>query len=69
MSIRAKSSAAPLPKKLMTVKEVAERFAVRRETVRRWLREGKLPHEVYPGRRLLVPAEAVEAQIAKGAGR
>jgi excisionase family DNA binding protein len=47
------------PEKYMTIDEVGDRFHITRWTVRRWIDDNKLP-VVRVGRRLLIPAAAVE---------
>lgn len=41
--------------KLYTVPEVAAHFRVDRQTVRLWLRSGKFPNAIQPGRAWLIP--------------
>jgi excisionase family DNA binding protein len=44
---------------LLTVREVAERLAIREGTVRLWLAQGRLP-KVKCGRATRIPADSVE---------
>jgi excisionase family DNA binding protein len=54
---------------MLTVKEVAARLRANPQTVRRWLREGKL-HGVLPGGQKLgyrIPASEVDRLLGKAA--
>lgn len=51
--------------RLLTVKQVAEQFGVRTETVLRWIKSGRL-HAVMPGGTKVgyrIPASAVDSLI------
>jgi excisionase family DNA binding protein len=48
---------------LLTVEEVAERFRVNPQTVRRWIRRGLLPAAKVGGKEWRLRAEDVEAQL------
>jgi excisionase family DNA binding protein len=52
--------------KLISVKEAAERLAVRPGTVRLWLRLRRLPSVRVGERALRIPADAIEALIERG---
>ena len=55
-------------KKLLTVEEVAERLRVRKETVRRYIREGSLEALSLPGGSYRVREDAIAAMLkVKGA--
>jgi excisionase family DNA binding protein len=51
--------------RLLTVREAAERLALREGTIRAWLSRRRLP-KVRLGRAVRIPAEAVEALIFAG---
>jgi excisionase family DNA binding protein len=52
--------------KLVSVKEAAERLAVRPGTVRLWIRLRRLPSVRVGARAIRIPADAVEALIERG---
>jgi excisionase family DNA binding protein len=49
---------------LLSVAEVAERFQVTEETVRRWARTGRIPTAGTPGRELRFHPDTIAAIIA-----
>lgn len=51
--------------RLLTVREAAERLAIREGTLRFWLRNGKLTR-VYLGRSVRIPSLAIEDLIRAG---
>ena len=56
---------ARLPR-LLSVRETAERLAIRESTLRAWLRLRRLPKVRLGGRSIRVPADAVEALVREG---
>jgi len=57
--------------RLMKVKQVAERFGVRLETVRRWLKEGRLRGTMPGGTKVgyRIPESEVERLLREGGAR
>jgi excisionase family DNA binding protein len=51
--------------RVFTVEEAAERFHVSHETIRRWLKAGRL-QATRPGRRWLITESAMEAVLRSG---
>ena len=56
------------PTMLFGVAAVAQRLGVHPETVRRWIREGRL-EAVYAGKKLLVTEEHLQAFLEPAGGR
>lgn len=53
------------PRRLLTPAELAERFGLQEETIRRWARNGRIPFVRLGERTLRFDPDAVAAMVAK----
>ena len=58
---KAKKGGDKMSKSYMTLKEVAEEFDVHTDTIKRWVRAGKLKQLEYPGSKIRFSREYIES--------